>query len=57
MIEQWTFLYFQLTFLECRSEDKMSVLLYLLRTVIKPSEQTVIFAATKHHVEYINMVR
>ena len=49
-------LHLQLTFLECRSEDKIAVLLYLLRSIIKPSEQTVIFAATKHHVEYINMV-
>ncbi len=47
---------FQLTFLSCRLEDKMAVLLHLLRSVIKPAEQTVIFAATKHHVEYIYMI-
>ena len=34
----------------------MAVLLYLLKTVMKKKEQTVVFAATKHHVEYIHMV-
>ena len=50
------FLLFQLVFLQCRSDDKLAVLLYLLKQVVKPSEQTVVFAATKHHVEYLNMV-
>ena len=34
----------------------MAILLHLLKNVIKEGEQTVVFAATKHHVEYINMV-
>ena len=49
--------YFQTAYFRCRSEDKLAVLLYLMRAVIKPTEQTVIFAATKHHVEYLNMVK
>ena len=46
----------QMAFLECRSDDKTAILLHLLRNVAKPSHQTVVFAATKHHVEYLKMV-
>ena len=45
-----------MVFLECRSEEKTSILLYLLRSIIKADQQSVIFVATKHHVEYLNMV-
>ena len=47
---------FQLSFFQCRADDKIAVLLHLLKNVIKDGEQTVVFAATKHHVEYLNMV-
>ncbi|XP_014662092.1 PREDICTED: ATP-dependent RNA helicase DDX54-like [Priapulus caudatus] len=43
----------KLAFLQCREEDKTAVLLHLLKNVLQPSEQTVIFVATKHHVEYL----
>ena len=61
----------KLAFFQCRSEDKLSVLIYLLNNVIKavknPAdlildeydnkkkslEQTIIFVATKHHVEFL----
>uniref|UniRef100_A0A4W3HSX3 ATP-dependent RNA helicase DDX54 n=1 Tax=Callorhinchus milii TaxID=7868 RepID=A0A4W3HSX3_CALMI len=43
----------KLAFFNVRADDKPAVLLHLLRNVIKPQEQTVIFAATKHHVEYL----
>ena len=46
----------QLSFLQCRQDNKTAVLLHLLRNVIKPSDQTVVFVATKHHVEFLNMV-
>jgi len=46
----------QLAFLQCRSDDKTAVLLHLLQSVVKPSEQTVVFASTKHHVEFLNLV-
>ena len=45
-----------MVFLECCSEEKTSILLYLLRSLIKADQQSVIFVATKHHVEYLNMV-
>ncbi|XP_076066915.1 ATP-dependent RNA helicase DDX54 [Oratosquilla oratoria] len=44
------------TFFKVNMEDKLAVLLYLLRCIIKPKEQTVIFTATKHHVEYLHMI-
>lgn len=46
----------RLGFFKTNSDDKLPLLLYLLRNVIKPHDQTVIFAATKHHVEFLHMV-
>lgn len=43
----------QLSFLHLRAEDKPAVLLHILRCIVKPQEQTVIFVATKHHAEYL----
>ncbi|KAM4708557.1 ATP-dependent RNA helicase DDX54 isoform 1-T2 [Discoglossus pictus] len=43
----------KLSFFHVREEDKPAVLLYLLRCVVKPQEQTVVFVATKHHAEYL----
>lgn len=43
----------KLSFFHVRVDDKVALLLYLLRNVVKPQEQTVVFAATKHHVEYL----
>lgn len=41
-------------FLSVQTDSKDAMLLYLLKNVIKTSEQlTIIFAATKHHVEYL----
>lgn len=36
-----------------RDEDKTSCLLHMLRNTIKPEELTLIFVATRHHVEYL----
>ncbi|XP_076613356.1 ATP-dependent RNA helicase DDX54 [Chaetodon auriga] len=43
----------KLSFFHLRVDDKAAMLLHLLRNVVKPQEQTVVFAATKHHVEYL----
>jgi len=43
-------------YIACRCEEKLAALLHLIRNVLKPDEQSVVFAATKHHVEYIHMV-
>uniref|UniRef100_UPI003AAE0951 ATP-dependent RNA helicase DDX54 n=1 Tax=Centroberyx gerrardi TaxID=166262 RepID=UPI003AAE0951 len=43
----------KLSFFHLRMDDKPALLLHLLRNVVKPQEQTVVFVATKHHVEYI----
>ncbi|XP_072227899.1 ATP-dependent RNA helicase DDX54 [Leuresthes tenuis] len=43
----------KLSFCHLRVDDKPALLLHLLRNVVKPQEQTVVFAATKHHVEYL----
>lgn len=45
-----------LSFVTCRPEEKLAVLLCLLKNVIKPDSQTVIFAATMHHVDYIHQI-
>uniref|UniRef100_A0A2C9KH82 RNA helicase n=1 Tax=Biomphalaria glabrata TaxID=6526 RepID=A0A2C9KH82_BIOGL len=46
----------QLSFFSCRDSDKCALLLYLLKHIIKPNEQTVVFAATKHHVEFLHLL-
>ncbi|XP_058796763.1 ATP-dependent RNA helicase DDX54 isoform X2 [Phymastichus coffea] len=46
----------KLCFITCRPEEKLAVLMCLLKRIIKPESQTVIFAATMHHVEYIHMI-
>lgn len=46
----------KLSFITCRPEEKLAVLLCLLKSVIKHDSQTVVFAATMHHVEYIHQI-
>ncbi|KAH1029038.1 ATP-dependent RNA helicase DDX54 [Dendroctonus ponderosae] len=46
----------KLEFFIVRPEEKLAALLVLLQTVIDSKQQTVIFAATKYHVEYIHSV-
>lgn len=54
----------KIAFFHCRAEDKLAFLIYLIENIIKavknPSqhpdkklEQTIIFVATKHHVEFL----
>ncbi|XP_012671616.1 ATP-dependent RNA helicase DDX54 [Clupea harengus] len=43
----------KLAFFHLRLDDKPAMLLHLLRNVVKAQEQTVVFVATKHHVEYV----
>ncbi|NWI69630.1 DDX54 helicase, partial [Todus mexicanus] len=43
----------KLAFFHVRGDDKPAVLLHLLRSVVKPQDQTVVFVATKHHTEYL----
>ncbi|XP_076255680.1 ATP-dependent RNA helicase DDX54 isoform X2 [Rhynchophorus ferrugineus] len=46
----------KLQFFMVRPEEKLSALLVLLKSVIDPKQQTIVFASTKHHVEYLHMV-
>ncbi|XP_015606294.1 ATP-dependent RNA helicase DDX54 [Cephus cinctus] len=46
----------KLSFITCRPEEKLAVLLCLLKNIVKPKSQTLVFAATMHHVEYIHMI-
>ena len=46
----------KLFFLSVRREDKASALLYLLQSVLPATDQTAVFAPTKHHVEYLKEV-
>ncbi|XP_047416545.1 ATP-dependent RNA helicase DDX54 isoform X1 [Sciurus carolinensis] len=41
------------SFLLVREDAKAAVLLHLLRNVVRPQDQTVVFVATKHHAEYL----
>ncbi|RWS31625.1 ATP-dependent RNA helicase DDX54-like protein [Leptotrombidium deliense] len=40
-------------YLACKAEDKMALLLHLLKSVVKSDEMTVVFTATRHHVEFL----
>lgn len=46
----------QMSFFHCREDDKPALLLHVLKNVIEDGTQSVIFAATKHHVEYLNLL-
>ena len=46
----------RLCYLSTRQDNKPALLLYLLQHVLPSDEQTVIFAATKHHVEFLREV-
>jgi len=44
----------QAAFFSVKRIEKDSALLYLLKHIIKDNESTIVFAATKHHVEYLH---
>ena len=46
----------KLAFLRVRPEDKPAAFLVLLRDVLLPLDQTIVFAATKHHVEFLHQL-
>uniref|UniRef100_H2ZC86 RNA helicase n=1 Tax=Ciona savignyi TaxID=51511 RepID=H2ZC86_CIOSA len=46
----------KLAFLHLREDDKLPILIHLLRNVFKETEQSVVFVPTKHHVEYVKDV-
>ena len=43
----------KLSFTMLRQDEKIPALLYILREVVPPKQQTVVFAATRHHVELL----
>ena len=43
----------KLSFTVVRIDEKIPALLYVLREVVPPKQQTVVFAATRHHVELL----
>ena len=43
----------KLSFTVVRVDEKIPALLYVLREVVPPKQQTVVFAATRHHVELL----
>ena len=40
-------------FFVCRSNEKEAALMYIMRERVQAGEQTIIFAATRYHVEYL----
>ena len=44
----------KLAFFIVRPEEKMGALLYLVREIVSTNEPTILFAATRHHVEYLH---
>ena len=46
----------RMSFVLMRSDEKVAALLYMLREVIPKGQQTVVFASTRHHVEWLQNV-
>uniref|UniRef100_K3X9Z7 RNA helicase n=1 Tax=Globisporangium ultimum (strain ATCC 200006 / CBS 805.95 / DAOM BR144) TaxID=431595 RepID=K3X9Z7_GLOUD len=44
----------KMTFFTVRSNDKAALFLYMVREFIPKDEQTIVFAATRHHVEFLH---
>eukprot|EP00798_Chlamydomonas_sp_ICE-L_P023792 gene23792-9354_t len=44
----------KMQFFTLREEDKLGALMYLLREVVAKDESTIMFVATRHHVEYLH---
>ena len=44
----------RMAFLTMRSNEKVAALLYLVRRIIPADQMTIVFAATKHHSEFIH---
>lgn len=44
----------RLAFFAVRSNEKVAALLYLVRTVIPEDQQSIVFAATRHHSEFLH---
>ncbi|OQS03707.1 ATP-binding Cassette (ABC) Superfamily [Thraustotheca clavata] len=44
----------KISFFTMRTEDKTAAIVYLLRDMIPANEQTIVFAATRHHVEFLH---
>lgn len=44
----------KLHFFVCRSVEKEACLFWLLREKVEPGQRTIVFAATKYHVEYLH---
>ena len=45
----------EMAFIRCRDDEKDAALLFLLKSHIPPTSRSIIFAPTKHHVEYVHM--
>ena len=41
-----------MAFITLRAEEKDAAMLYLVKERVQEGDQTIIFVATKHHVEY-----
>jgi len=46
----------KLAFFKSRADSKDAVLLHLLKNVIPQDQQTIVFAATRYHVEYLQVL-
>lgn len=46
----------KLGFFSLRTDDKPAAFLYMIRDFLPRSEQTIVFAATRHHVEFLHQL-
>ncbi len=46
----------KMAFITCLPFEKEALLIHILQTIIPPRERVVIFLATKHHVDFLELV-
>eukprot|EP00698_Gefionella_okellyi_P025132 TRINITY_DN9084_c0_g1_i1.p1 TRINITY_DN9084_c0_g1~~TRINITY_DN9084_c0_g1_i1.p1 ORF type:complete len:840 (+),score=236.49 TRINITY_DN9084_c0_g1_i1:26-2521(+) len=46
----------EIAFFTIRPSEKVAALLYILRNLVKPQQQTIVFACTRHHVEFLHIL-
>ena len=46
----------KMSFVTCQTSERLAVFMYIMRELIPRAQQTIVFAATRHHVEYLTVL-
>jgi len=45
-----------MAFVTCQTSERLAVFMYIMRELIPSTQQTIVFAATRHHVEFLTVL-